>query len=164
MSSPAEDADLPRVVFEALVKDHLVRPGSGRRLLFGRDCLTRDGRTLGFLDGDRLALELPPATAADLLASGEAVVPRMGQRLMPRWVSVALGTGATGGRTRWATLLSSARAYVAEDGHPVPCATTSHEPPRRIDRPWIPPGGPQPRLDPPRRPPRVGHAGPPRGR
>lgn len=125
MSCPAEDADRPRVVFEELARTHLLLPGSGRRLLFGRDCLTRDGRTLGFRDGDRLALKLPPATAGELLASGEAVVPRMGERPMHHWVSVALGPGATDGRTRWAALLAGAREHA---GPPPPAA--DRRPPR----------------------------------
>lgn len=101
--------------FEDLAADHLGQPGAGRRRMFGRDCLTLDGHTVAFLDDDRLAVKLPPAPAAELLASGCAVVPRMGDRAMRRWVSVALPTGA-GGADRWSSLLSDARAHVVVPG------------------------------------------------
>ncbi len=85
--------------------------------MFGRDCLTQDGHNVAFLDVDRLAVKLPPAAAAQLLASGEAIVPRMGQRAMKSWVSVALPAEGTEEPTRWAALLSRARAHAfGEEG------------------------------------------------
>lgn len=44
--------------------------------MFGHDCLFLNGRTIAFLDTDRLALKLPPALASELLTTGGAVVPR----------------------------------------------------------------------------------------
>lgn len=37
-----------REVFEDLAAEHLSRPDTGRRSMFGRDCLTVDGRNVAF--------------------------------------------------------------------------------------------------------------------
>ncbi len=100
-----------QAAFEHLAVGHLATVGSGRRRMFGRDCLTHDGHNVAFLDAGRLALKLPPAVAAELLTSGQAVVPQMGRRAMRRWVSVALPAAATGRASRCEELLARARTY-----------------------------------------------------
>ncbi|MHA6624426.1 hypothetical protein ACU61A_03340 [Pseudonocardia sichuanensis] len=46
-----------REVFEDLAAEHLERPGAGRRMMFGRDCLTVGGRNVAFFHDDRPALQ-----------------------------------------------------------------------------------------------------------
>jgi hypothetical protein len=45
MTTPRPSA---REVFDRLAAQHLKRPGTGRRSMFGRDCLTVDGRNVAF--------------------------------------------------------------------------------------------------------------------
>lgn len=99
-----------RECFEELAAEHLARPGTGRRSMFGRDCLMANGRNVAFFHDDRLALRLPPDLAAALLASGEATTPLMGTRAMRNWVAVP-PTGVD----RWRELLDDAVAAVTED-------------------------------------------------
>jgi hypothetical protein len=97
-----------REAFEDLAAEHLSRPGTGRRSMFGRDCLTVDGRNVAFFHDDRLALRLPPDVAAAMIASGEAVTPLMGKRAMHGWVSVPLAGPAA--EDRWRALVAEAAA------------------------------------------------------
>jgi len=99
-----------RECFEELAAEHLARPGSGRRTMFGRDCLMANGRNIAFFHDDRLALRLPPEMAASLLASGEATTPLMGKRAMHDWAAVPL-TGVD----RWRELLSDAVVAATAD-------------------------------------------------
>lgn len=101
----------PAQAFEALAAEHLDHVGSGRRWMFGRDCLTLDGHNVAFRDGERLAVKVPPEVAGDLVERHGAVVPRMGERLMRSWVSVELG-----GPTAWSELLDRARDHAAAGG------------------------------------------------
>lgn len=89
--------------FEELAAEHLSRPDTGRRTMFGRDCLMANGSNVAFFHDDRLALKLPADQVAVLLASGEATTPRMGERAMHNWVAVPL-TAAE----RWRALLGDA--------------------------------------------------------
>ncbi|MEJ2871419.1 TfoX/Sxy family protein [Actinomycetospora sp. OC33-EN08] len=85
--------------------DALEAPGVERRVMFGRDALLVDRHVYAFLDGERLALRLPPADAAELLATGDGRTPIMGKRSMDGWVSVPL----EGDRT---PLITAAREHV----------------------------------------------------
>jgi hypothetical protein len=91
--------------FEELAAEHLSRPGTGRRTMFGRDCLMVNGSNIAFFHDDRLALKLPADRTASLLASGEATTPLMGKRAMHNWVAVPLTTVE-----RWRELLGEAAA------------------------------------------------------
>ncbi|GAA0941530.1 TfoX/Sxy family protein [Pseudonocardia zijingensis] len=95
-----------REAFEELAAEHLARPGSGRRSMFGRDCLMANGHNVAFFHDGRLALRLPPDSAAALLSSGEATTPLMGKRRMHNWVAVPLSVGVE----RWRALLAEAVA------------------------------------------------------
>jgi TfoX/Sxy family transcriptional regulator of competence genes len=94
-----------RECFEELAAEHLTRPDAGRRTMFGRDCLTANGRNVAFFHDDQLALRLSPDLAAALLASGEATTPLMGKRAMHNWVAVP-----PAGVERWRELLGDAVA------------------------------------------------------
>ncbi|WP_142051443.1 MmcQ/YjbR family DNA-binding protein [Pseudonocardia kunmingensis] len=96
-----------REVFEDLAAEHLERPGAGRRMMFGRDCLTVGGRNVAFFHDDRLALQLPPETADALLTAGDADVPYMGKKPMRSWVAVGLPDGPAGVE-RWRALVAEA--------------------------------------------------------
>ena len=96
-----------RQVFEDLAAAHLDLPGAGRRMMFGRDCLTVGRRNVAFFHDDRLALRLPPDAAAAVLARGEATTPLMGERPMRNWVAVPLA-GGPDGVERWQALLADA--------------------------------------------------------
>jgi hypothetical protein len=96
-------------VFEELASEHLTRPGAGRRMMFGRDCLTMNGRNVAFFHDDHLALRLPPDVAASMLAAGEAATALMGKRAMRNWVSVPL-SGDPGAAERSRALLGEAAA------------------------------------------------------
>ncbi|MDL5158848.1 hypothetical protein [Actinomycetospora termitidis] len=91
--------------------DALEAPGVERRVMFGRDALLVDRHVYAFLDGGdgtdgvRLALRLPPADAAELLATGDGRTPVMGKRSMEGWVSVPV----EGDRT---PLITAAREHV----------------------------------------------------
>jgi hypothetical protein len=98
-----------RQVFEDLAAEHLDRPRSGRRVMFGRDCLVVDGHNIAFFHDDRLALRLAPERAASMLAAGDATIPLMGTRPMRSWVSVPLAEGPAGAR-RWRALVAEAAA------------------------------------------------------
>jgi hypothetical protein len=100
----------PRECFEELAAEHLSRPDTGRRTMFGRDCLMANGRNVAFFHDDRLALKLPPDRAAALLASGEATTPLMGKRAMHNWVAVP-----PVGVERWRELLREAVTAAAPD-------------------------------------------------
>ncbi|HYH32848.1 MAG TPA: hypothetical protein VD903_20950 [Pseudonocardia sp.] len=106
MTGPTPTA---REVFDALAAEHLDRPQAGRRSMFGRDCLTFEGRNVAFFHDDRLALRLPPDVAATMLATGEATTPLMGERPMHKWVSVPLPDGPASS-DRWRALIADAVA------------------------------------------------------
>ena len=74
--------------FEALAAGQLAVPDVTRRLMFGRDTLLAGGHPFAFRDGERVAVKLP--TAGELVAAGEGLAPRMGSRVMRRWVSLPL--------------------------------------------------------------------------
>lgn len=99
-----------RESFEELAAEHLSRPGTGRRTMFGRDCLTANGRNVAFVHDDLLALRLPPDLAEALLTSGEATTPLMGKRAMHNWVAVPQSAVQ-----RWRELLDDAVQAAAED-------------------------------------------------
>jgi hypothetical protein len=101
-----------REVFEELAAEHLGRPGTGRRSMFGRDCLMANGHNIAFFHDDRLALRLAPDVATSMLATGEATTPLMGERRMHNWVSVPLADDA-GGAEGWRALLGEAVAAEA---------------------------------------------------
>jgi hypothetical protein len=103
-----------REIFEELAAEHLTRPGSGRRSMFGRDCLMTDGHNVAFFHDDRLALRLPPDKTAAMLPSGEATTPLMGKRAMRNWVAVPL-SGGPAGTDRWRALLAEAAATATTD-------------------------------------------------
>jgi TfoX/Sxy family transcriptional regulator of competence genes len=79
--------------FESLADAALAVSGVTRRTMFGRDTLLADGHPFAFLDGDRVALKLPDA--ADLVAAGEGIVPRMGNREMRQWISIPASSPVT---------------------------------------------------------------------
>jgi TfoX/Sxy family transcriptional regulator of competence genes len=114
-----------RQVFEDLAAEHLSRPQAAQRTMFGRDCLTTDGRMVAFFHDDRLALKLPPATATALLDSGKAVRPHMGERPMRHWVCVPLPEDPAE-HHHWHQLLADARAYIG-DTRPDPRSTGSRQ-------------------------------------
>jgi TfoX/Sxy family transcriptional regulator of competence genes len=61
-------------LFEEMAAKHFQRPEVGRRRMFGHDGLNVNGKFFAFLNGDRLALKLLPAKAAEPIAAREAVV------------------------------------------------------------------------------------------
>jgi hypothetical protein len=103
-----------REVFEELAAEHLTRPESGRRSMFGRDCLMTNGRNVAFFHDDRLALRLAPDVAAAMLATGEATTPLMGKRAMRNWVSVPMSDDP-GAAERWRAMLGEAVAAATAD-------------------------------------------------
>jgi hypothetical protein len=78
----------PDDAFESVARDALGVAGVTRRMMFGRDTLLADGHPFAFRQGDRVALKLP--SAAEVVASGEGTLPRMGKRVMRQWVAVPL--------------------------------------------------------------------------
>lgn len=107
-----------REVFDALAAEHLRGPGTGRRRMFGRDCLTVDGHNVAFFHDERLVLDLPPAEAAALIESGEAGTAYMGQRVMRGWAAVPLPPDGAG--DRWRELLAQAIEHVIGSHHGPP--------------------------------------------
>lgn len=105
------DHSTAQQVFDELATEHLHQPGGGRRVMFGRDTLTVDGRMFAFRHHDELALKLPAATAAAMLAAAHGVVPRMGNRAMRHWVAVPLPDDPAD-HHRWGRLLTQARTHI----------------------------------------------------
>lgn len=122
------DHSTAQQVFDELAAEHLHQPGVGRRMMFGRDTLTVDGRMFAFRHHDQLALKLPPATAAAMLAAGQGVVPHMGNRAMRNWIAVPL-PDTPADHHRWAQLLTQARTHIR--GESTTPSRTSHGDPDR---------------------------------
>jgi hypothetical protein len=101
-----------REVFDKLAAEHLQQPGTGRRPMFGRDCLTVDGHNVAFFHDAHLALRLPPTAADVLLDSGAAVAAHMGTRVMRNWVAVPFRPD---GAHRWGELLGQATTYATSN-------------------------------------------------
>ena len=93
--------------FESVAAAELEVSGVTRRTMFGRDTLLADGHPYAFQDGDRVALTLP--SAAEVVASGEGRLPRMGKRVMRQWAAVPLD-GSSGLTER----VEAARRFVAD--------------------------------------------------
>jgi hypothetical protein len=79
--------------------------------MFGRDCLTVDGRNVAFFHDAHPVVKLAPPAADVLLDSGEGVTAHMGERVMGNWVAMPLPPD--GGPDRWSELLARATAYLS---------------------------------------------------
>lgn len=74
--------------FESVATGQLDVSGVTRQMMFGRDTLLADGHPFAFRYGDRVALKL--SSAAEVVASGDGTLPRMGKRVMRQWVALPL--------------------------------------------------------------------------
>ena len=97
----------PRAHFDELAAALLGRPGVSQKRLFGRDGLRFGDTFFAFFDRDRLVLKLPEASAAALVASGQATVATDVSPTMRRWVAVSAPSNDAE-RSRWRELLDEA--------------------------------------------------------
>ena len=97
----------PRVLFDELAAALLGRPGISQKRLFGRDGLRFGDTFFAFFDRDRLVLKLPEASAAALVASGQAAVATDVSPTMRKWVAVSAPSNDAE-LPRWRELLDEA--------------------------------------------------------
>ena len=101
-------------LFEQLAAEQVQLPGVARRHVFGRAGLNVRGTFFAFLNGDRLVLKLPAATASALVASGAARVAVDLSPSMRKWISVPTPVAVDG----WRQLMQQAHAHAATHAEP----------------------------------------------